>query len=568
MPEINRPKKRRVADSIDGMVTPRKSPLAAPKYYQSATARTPGPRKPIPTQVNRRRPHLSDPDLKKTETDKPVAEIGDFSGLSMQNIEGDFLPNRKVKDKKRKKDKKDTRKRRHFWKNRSKKFKAFIIILLILLGVGGFLGARIYSFFNSVFGRSVGNGTSAALADKPDPKKFNTEGDGRFNVLLLGRGGVENEAPDLTDTIVIASIDIQNQSASLLSIPRDTWVNVNGDTMKINAVYSLTKQQATYKGKNKEEAENAGISEAISTVRNVSGIPIHKYVLSDYKAFRDVVNALGGVNVNVTSPIIDRFTGWTFQAGPQTMNGDRALQYARTRQGSARGDFDRNENQRKLLVAMRNKATSTGIIANPVKLNNLANAVQKNIRTDLTIDEAKTLFNKTKGLADNNIKSLDLAKPDDPLITTGNIGGQSIVRPVAGLFDYSKIRTYARSNMIDPFLKKEAPTVAIYNGSGRSGLATIVADVMTGYGYNVVIKDSSKDPQQKTLVVKKTQESKPFTERFLSVRFATPITSDLPNSVLPTASNAATTSSATAPPTADFIIVLGSDFKIPSGPTW
>jgi hypothetical protein len=122
--------------------------------------------------------------------------------------------------------------------------------------------------------------------------------------------------------------------------------------------------------------------------------------------------------------------------------------------------------------------------------------------------------------------------------------------------------------MIDPFLKKEAPTVAIYNGSGRSGLATIVADVMTGYGYNVVIKDSSKDPQQKTLVVKKTQESKPFTERFLSVRFATPITSDLPNSVLPTASNAATTASATAPPTADFIIVLGSDFKIPSGPTW
>ena len=567
MPEINKPKKRPVSNSIDGMVAPRKSPLAAPQYYQSSTARIPGPRKPIPTQVNRRRPHLSEPDLKPTETDKPVTEIGDFTGLSMQDVNADFIPNRKVKDKKKNKSK-DGRKRRHLWKNRSKKFKAFIIILLILLGVGGFLGARIYSFFNSVFGRSVGNGTSAALSDKPDPKNFKTEGDGRFNVLLLGRGGVENEAPDLTDTIVIASIDIQNQTASLLSIPRDTWVNVNGDTMKVNAAYSATKQQAIYNGKSKEEAENIGITSAISTVRNVAGVPIHKYVLSDYKAFRDVVNALGGVNVDVTSPIIDRFTGWTFQAGPQTMNGDRALQYARTRQGSARGDFDRNENQRKLLVAIRQKAMSTGIIANPVKLNNLATAVQKNIRTDLSIDEARTLFNKTKNLSDSNIKSLDLAKPDDPLITTGNIGGQSIVRPVAGLFDYSKIRSYARTNMIDPFLKQEAPTVAIYNGSGRAGLATSVGDIMAGYGYNVVIKESSKEPQQKTLVVKKTQTSKPFTERFLSIRFATPITSDLPNSVLPTASNTAATSSNTAAPTADFIIVLGSDFKIPSGPTW
>ncbi len=567
MPEINKPKKRPVSNSIDGMVSPRQSPLSSPQYYKSANARIPGPRKPIPTQVNRRRPHLSDPDLKKTETDKPVAEIGDFTGLSMQDINADFIPNRKVKDKK-KKNSKDGRKRRHFWKNRSKKFKAFVIILVILIGLGGFLGARIYSFFNSVFSRNVGNESSAALSDNPDPAKFNTEGDGRFNILLLGRGGAENEAPDLTDTIVIASIDIQNQTASLLSIPRDTWVNVNGDTMKINAAYSLSKQQATYKGKSKEDAENAGISTAISAVRNVAGVPIHKYVLSDYKAFRDVVNALGGVDVNLPSPIIDGFTGWTFKAGPQTMNGDRALEYARTRQGSARGDFDRNENQRKLLIAIRQKAMSTGIIANPVKLNNLASAVQKNIRTDLSIDEARTLFNKTKGLSDSNIKSLDLAKPDDPLITTGNIGGQSIVRPVAGLFDYSKIRSYSRTNMIDPFLKKEAPTVAIYNGSGRAGLATSVGDIMAGYGYNVLIKESSKEPQQKTLVVKKTQQAKPFTERFLSVRFATPISSDLPNSVLPDATNATATSTSTAPPTADFIIVLGSDFKIPSGPTW
>jgi hypothetical protein len=253
------------------------------------------------------------------------------------------------------------------------------------------------------------------------------------------------------------------------------------------------------------------------------------------------------------------------------MDGLTALKYARTRHGSARGDFDRNEHQRQLLVAMRQKATSTGIVANPVRLNSLANAVQKNIRTDLSIDEAKTLFDKTKTLPDSSIKSLDLAKPEGPLITTGNVGGQSIVLPTAGAGDFSKIRAYARTNMIDPYLRKEAPTVAVYNASGKVGLATSVSDVLSGYGYKVLVKETSQSNQSKTTVVKMTKTDKKFTDRFLSVRFKTPITSKLPANVVAVKTTPTDTSANTATPAApepDYIIILGIDWTPQSGPTW
>jgi hypothetical protein len=216
---------------------------------------------------------------------------------------------------------------------------------------------------------------------------------------------------------------------------------------------------------------------------------------------------------------------------------------------------------------MRDKAGTTGIVANPVRLNSLANAVQKNIRTDLTVDEAKIVYERTKTMGDSAIKSLDLAQPDGPLVQTGTVGGQSIVRPVAGVNDFSDIRAYARTNMMDPFLKREAPTVSIYNGSGRAGLAAQVAKVMAGYGYKVLIKDSSKTPQAATKVVKTTEVKKPFTDRFLSLRFKTTISGTLPANVV--ASQAASSSStANNSGQADYIIILGSDFPTPSGPTW
>lgn len=563
--------------SVDGFVPQRQRPLAAPEYYRKEGPLSGGPRKPLA-----RRQNIPTETLEVDELDD-TPELGAFDQPETNIFENAYPDTPKKlsrRDRKRaKKDGPDDGKKkgrlRTWWKNRSLKFKIGLISLLIIVGLGGALGLRLYSFLNSVFARSVGNSKSAALNDEIDPSQLNTEGDGRLNILLMGRGGTENEAPDLTDTMMIASIDLKNQTSSLLSVPRDTWIESGNSNMKINATYSMAKQAAAYRGASDDEAEKAGIKAAIAIMRDVTGVPIHKYVLTDYKAFRDVVNALGGVDLTVPEPIFDGFTGWRFKAGKQTMDGATALKYARTRHGSARGDFDRNQNQRQLLVAMREKASSTGIVANPIRLNSLANAVQKNIRTDLSLDEAKTLFEKTKLMPENNIKSLDLAKPDGPLVQTAQAGGQSVVRPTAGFDDYTKIRAYARNNMIDPYLKKEAPEVAVYNGTGRSGLATTVGDVLASYGYKVLVKETSQTTQSKTLIIRMDKQTKrPFTERFLSVRFGTIISSTLPSGVVPasttTSTNSTTTNSTTttSTPQPDYIIILGANFRTPSGPTW
>lgn len=572
MPEFNVPKKQSHPASLDGMVPHKRPTVGQPTYYRGSRISTQRQRA---AQASRRRPRqqLSEPlpapeeqptigNFKQPETDIAKAKEQPFAHPTRQPRQ----PRHTSKDKKSK----EPGKLRRWWKNRSRKFKVFFVLGILLLAAGGFFGYRLYSFFHSVFGKKVGNGTSAALNENVRPEDLNTEGDGRLNVLIMGRGGAENEAPDLTDTMVIVSVDFENKAASMLSVARDTYVgNSKSDNSKINGVYAKAKETALYQGKSNEQAETAGVKAAIGEVRNVAGVPVHKYVLTDYKAFRDIVNALGGVTINNPTAIYDGFTGWRFPAGTQQMDGLQALKYARTRHGSARGDFDRSENQRRLLVAMRDKAGSTGIVANPVRLNSLANAVQKNIRTDLTVDEARTVYDRTKTMGDSAIKSLDLADPKAPLVQTGTVNGQSIVRPVAGVNDFSKIRAYARTNMMDPFLRREAPTVAVYNGSGKAGLAGQVGDVLAGYGYKVVIKETSKTPQSNTKVVKTTDAKKPFTDRFLSLRFKTTISNTLPTNVVVEQAAASTNgSSSSSSPQADYVIILGADFPTPSGPTW
>jgi len=558
----NSPKKRKINTSVDGILQT-DTPLKTPGYYRGNGSLGNFDTPSTPRHRMRRAPNTEP----SKDSDQPRRLLGNFDTSSTLG-DKTYDPPRHLPTPKEKK----IRKHRiwNWWKNRSLKLKIFILLLSILLVLGGVFGLRIRSFFDSVFSKNVGNSGSSALSKNINVDQLKTEGDGRFNVLLLGRGGVENEAPDLTDTIIIASIDLQNQTTSLLSIPRDTWVNIDGQNMKINAAYSNAKMRSTYKGKSKEDAENDGIRSSIDAVRTVAGVPIHRYLLTDYKAFRDVVNALGGVDITLSEAIYDGFAGWKFPTGQQHMNGDKALQFARTRHGSARGDFDRNEHQRQLLVAMRTKATSTGIIANPVRLNSLANAVQKNIRTDLSMDEARSLYEKTKSMMDASIISLDLAKPDGPLITTGNINGASVVLPKAGQSDYSQIRAYARKNMIDPLIRKESPKIAVYNAGGLAGIATFVGDILSSYGYNVLTKGTGNNTQSQTLIVKMTKDAKPYTDRYLSVRFNAGITHDLPNGVVPATdlpSNSTSNSGATTPQP-DYIIILGNSYTQGSGVTW
>ncbi len=254
---------------------------------------------------------------------------------------------------------------------------AGIFSIIIMLSVGSLLG---YAYLKSrqVF-RGNGEG-AAALQENVDPAKLNGEGDGRVNILLLGKGGPGHEAPDLTDTILLASIDPLQHEVSLVSVPRDLYVeDANGYSTKINAVYSNAKQnKLSSSGTSSEDlqtAEDVGLRAIKEQVSEVLGVPVHYYAMVNFTAFKEAIDTVGGISIDVKEPLSDATMAWLNGGNPvlaaeglQSFDGNRALLYARSRHGSARGDFDRTSRQREVIVALQQKILTLGTFSNPFKV--------------------------------------------------------------------------------------------------------------------------------------------------------------------------------------------------------
>lgn len=427
-----------------------------------------------------------------------------------------------------------------------------LVIVLLLIGTAGLFG---YSFFKAqkIF---HGNGEGAAALDENvDPAKLKGEGDGRINILILGKGGPGHEAPDLTDTILLASIDPVQNEAALLSVPRDLFVeDKNGYGTKINAIYSNAKQAEFSKSNNQEQSEVAGLNAIEESVTEVLGIPVHYYAMVDFVAFQKSIDIVGGLDIQVKEPLYDWSVAWLLNGNPlvadeglQTMDGKRALLYARSRMGSARGDFDRTERQRDILVALQKEVLSSSTLSNPKKLYELLSAFGDNVRTDLNgPDEVKRLYEIGKNIGQDKIVSVSLA--DDPiLVTTDFINDQSIVRPIAGLNAYDDIHTFVRNTLRDARLKQENSRVVILNGTSTPGLATAREKELKSYGYNVTSVDNAPtaDYVESRLVSLNPLNNK-YTESYLTKR-------------LGLQAENVTIEGIPTPDLADFVIILGSD---------
>lgn len=401
-----------------------------------------------------------------------------------------------------------------------------------------------------------GNGEGAAALDENvDPAKLKGEGDGRINILILGKGGPGHEAPDLTDTLLLASIDPVAHDAALLSVPRDMYVeDANGYATKINAVYSNAKQSEFAKSGNQEQSEVAGLNAIEDSVTEVLGVPVHYYAMVDFIAFQKAIDIVGGLDIQVKEPLYDWSVAWLLNGNPlvadeglQSMDGKRALLYARSRMGSARGDFDRSERQRDILVALQNEILSSSTLSNPKKLFDLLGTFGNNVRTDLNgIDEVKRLYEIGKDIGQDKIISVSLA--DDPiLVTTDFINGQSVVRPIAGLNEYEDIHSFVRNTLRDARLKQENSRVVILNGTSTPGLATAREKELKSYGYNVTLVDNAPtEDYVKTRLISNNPANNKFTENYLTKRLGL----NAENVTIP---------GIPAADQADFVIILGSD---------
>lgn len=427
------------------------------------------------------------------------------------------------------------------------------VAMVLLITVGGLVFSQGYFKLNNVF--RGGAETAAALEKDVKPELLKGEGRGRVNVLLLGRGGGEHSAPDLTDTIMVASIDPVNKTATLLSVPRDMWVNVpNHGVMKLNAAWQSGVHKYLGKqvnGTNDPKAIQAGYNTVNAALEEVLGLEIDYNLIVNFQAFKQAVDTVGGVTVNVPADLVDPSMAWENNnnpvlapAGLQTFDGNKALMYTRSRDTSS--DFARGDRQRAVLVALKAKVVTMNTLSNPSKLSKLVGAFGDNVQTDLSIKNATRLYSIIKGINDSKVTSLSLADPNQPLVTTGNVNGQSVVLPKDGLFKYQAIQEYLRGQLKDPYIMREGAKVLVLNGTTVPGMATAKAEELKTYGYNVVGATNTPNPGWVTTTLVDLTKRKKYTKNYLEQRLGQTASNQLADTTIPTNG-------------ADFVIIIGSD---------
>ena len=188
------------------------------------------------------------------------------------------------------------------------------------------------------------------------------------------------------------------------------------------------------------------------------------------------------------------------------LDGEHALALARARNaaggyGLPNGNFDREKNQQLVIKALREKALSAGTLTNLGSLTGLIDALGNNLRTNVETKEIRTLMDLASKIESDKIVSLSLVEEDNMLVTTGMYMGQSIVRPVAGIMNYSEIHKYVKNSMTSEPHVKEAPKVTVLNGSGVAGAAQEAADLLEGAGFTVVSVDNAPEGTYERRVV-------------------------------------------------------------------
>jgi len=441
--------------------------------------------------------------------------------------------------------KKKKQRGRKKWYKRKSVIAAIIIVALLIAGSAYFI-AKFISASGRVFSGSVFDLLGSGVELKKDEN-------GRTNILLFGTSEDDpgHGGAALTDSVMVLSLDKANKSAAMVSMPRDLWVDygqacVAGYSGKINALYQC------YAG---DGDVAAGANALKDKVGEIFGLDIQYYVKVNYTVVRELTTALGGVTVNVESEdprgLYDINTKLKLPNGPATLQGEEALAFVRARgdgggYGFAGSNFVREQNQQKMLVAIRDKALSLGTLSNPAAVIQIMDALGDNIRTNFTTAEVKTLANIGKDVDANKITHIDLNDGDKRVVTTGSYNGQSIVKPVAGIGVYTGIQEYIKTQLDGGSVESEDATIAVLNGSDTVGAAAAEQTKLKQEGLlNITINDTAYSPKSSLIWYDTTGGKMPKTQaKLASVLGKQPAGTALPTGVQSTA---------------DFVIILGNE---------
>lgn len=480
--------------------------------------------------------------------------IKEAIGASLKAIDSD------TEQKKQHKKKKRTVRKRLKW--------ASLLIGLIILLIGGFLLVKAWQVGSRMF-----QGNMFGIFQR---QQLKMDAHGRSNALILGSTDdmAGRDGANLTDSMMVVSVNQEKKDAYMFSIPRDLWVDYDkacesGLQGKINAYYACS---APGEGK---EAEMARMEATKNFVGDLFGMEIHYVAHINTVVIRDGVDAVGGITVNVESNDPRGVRDSTFddmcddapnlcpsghfmdfKKGQNKMNGTQAMTFLQARglgaqsYGFEGNNFSRERNQQLVLMALKEKATSSGTFTDITKVMGLMDAMGDNLRTNVDSKEIQSGLALATEIKTENIHRLSFVDEDNMLLTDQMIGGQAAIVPVAGTYNYTGIRAFLKETMFATPLTKEGATVLVLNGGGPTGSAQKEADRIGETGLNVVDVANSPETESGTYALYQiTDAENPLTKAKLEELYGVTAKTSPPPFVLPVV--------------ADFVLVIGE--KAPAG---
>ena len=359
------------------------------------------------------------------------------------------------------------------------------IVILVILG-----GATYAIYKGYTLSKAIGfklDSESILNTKEPELKKDST---GKYtNVLLVGIDTREKTELFNTDSIILISYNYETNDVLMLSVPRDFNVQITEGIKwydRINSVYASAE--------NREDG--SGLDALEKSVETVTGMEIQYHGMVDFKAFTEIVDTVGGIDINVENSFTDYsypkgklYETVTFKAGPQTMDGDTALKYARSRhsqQNNEGSDYARARRQQKVIIALKDKILSTETFTNPRKIMEMVASLANNIKvSEFTLEDIEAGLNLAQKFEseEGEVYSfvLDPSIGNYSLVETKILeSGAYAIGPKEGFGVYTNIREYVEYMNKYPAMYSEKPIIYVYD---------------TGIGYQLA--------REKTLQLKK-----------------------------------------------------------------
>lgn len=356
----------------------------------------------------------------------------------------------------------------------------------------------------------------------PPPQPW--DGKSRVTLLLMGvdhRDWETGNGPPRADTIILATINPQGQTAGMMSIPRDLWVNIPG--------YGYNKINQAYRFGEVDQLQEGGAGLAIDTVESLMGISVPYYVLIDFNGFIHLVDEIEGVKINVpeaiqVDPLGDHNTR-ILQPGVQTLPGDIALAYVRNRD-TAGSDFDRAERQQQVLVGIRERVISFEILPGLIKKAPiLYNEIASGIKTNLTLQQAVQLAWLATQIPKENIQQLYIGP--EQVFNAISFEGMAILQPIPEEILRIRDRFFSSEpsenqkspevvvemNVADRVIEENA-LVSIRNGTLTPGLAARTGEYLADNNIKINNISNAEQIYDQTTII--NYSGKPYTLGYLS----------------------------------------------------